>query len=385
MTLAEPLTARDDAVRRAAALLPLVAAAAAEEEADRRLSPAVVDALTDAGLFRLLVPRRHGGDGASIGTLLDAAAAVARGDGSTGWVVALLGVTTWSVGLFPDAAQAEVFADGPDARVCGVLAPTSSAVREEGGLRVTGRWGWASGCHHAGWAVLGVPIVDASGHQVDQGLALVPMAQLRIEDTWFTAGMRATGSDTLVADGVLVPDHRVLSLSRVLKGDAALVPVLALALVAPITGMVRAALDAVLGSLGSGKGISHTFYEHAVDSGALQSAVADAASRIESAELHLERAARAVDGAAADGAALALVDRARIRMDTAAIGRYCREAVETLLTVNGAGSFAQAHDLQRIWRDISTATRHALINPLIAGEVYGRALLGVPEQVTPLI
>lgn len=387
----------EDPVRRARALLPLIGAGAEEAERDRRIPAASMAALARAGLLRLAVPERFGGAEASVSTLLETTVTVAEADGATGWVLSLTGVCDWLVGLYPERAQREVFGEEPDALVCGVIAPTASARRVPGGQRVSGRWSWASGSLHATWAALGVPVVDEAGMQVDQGLALVPVAELGLEDTWFVAGMRGTGSNTLTAADVFVPDHRILSVSRAIKGEystehhteilyrAAFVPMLAVVLAAPCLGIARAALAAVLDSLAAGKGISYTFYEHAVDSGSTQSAVAEAASRIDSAALHLARAAADIDAAAADGVHMDAVRRARVRMDTGAVAQYCREAVDLLMSVQGAGAFAESSPLQRMWRDLNTATRHAIVNPLIAGEVYGRALLGVTEQVTPLV
>jgi 3-hydroxy-9,10-secoandrosta-1,3,5(10)-triene-9,17-dione monooxygenase len=77
--------------------------------------------------------------------------------------------------------------------------------------------------------------------------------------------------------------------------------------------------------------------------------------------------------------------RARVRMDTGYVARRAREALDILLSVQGAGGLAEANPLQRIWRDLEPGSRHAVVNPAIAQELYGRALLGVEQQVTPLI
>ncbi|NED83970.1 oxidoreductase, partial [Streptomyces sp. SID11233] len=122
-----------------------------------------IKALTEAGLFRLTVPRRLGGFETNFRTMLEVTSELARGCGSTAWVATLINVTNWTVGLFPERAQLDVWGSGPDARVCGVLAPTSTSRKVEGGWRVTGRWGFASGSLHAQWANLGIPLTDGSG------------------------------------------------------------------------------------------------------------------------------------------------------------------------------------------------------------------------------
>ncbi|WP_329236806.1 acyl-CoA dehydrogenase family protein [Streptomyces sp. NBC_01460] len=381
----------------ATALLPLLKDNAARTEADRRVAEENIEALADAGLFRLTVPKRFGGHEAGFRTFLEVSSELARGCGSTAWVTTLVNVCNWMVALYPERAQQEVWGENPDARVCGVLAPSATSRAVEGGLVVTGRWGFASGSLHSQWATVGIPVVDASGQQTDQGAALIPMSDLTIEDTWYVAGMRGTGSNTLVADEVFVPEHRILSVTRGVQGDyptehkdeslyrSALVPVLALVLAGPQVGLAQAGMDMVTTSLAKGKGISYTFYDRAADAPSTQIQLADAAQLIDTARLHLMRAADDIDTWAARGEYMPFETRARVRMDTGYVARRSREALDLLLSIQGAGSFAEANPLQRIWRDQETGSRHAVINPAIAGELYGRALLGIEEQVTPLI
>ncbi|MCX0242269.1 acyl-CoA dehydrogenase family protein [Streptomyces drozdowiczii] len=396
MTTTAP-TSRTALKAHATQLLPLLKENAARTEADRRVAEENIEALTDAGLFRLTVPRRFGGHEADFGTFLDVTSELARGCGSTAWVATLVNVCNWMVGLYPERVQQEVFGENPDARVCGVLAPSASCRAVDGGLVVSGRWGFASGSLHAQSASLGIPVVDASGQQTDQGAALIPMDELTVEDTWYVAGMRGTGSNTLVADEVFVPEHRILSVTRGVRGDyptehteealyrSALVPVLALVLAGPQVGLAQAGMDVVRASLAKGKGISYTFYERASEAPSTQIQLAEAAQLIDTARLHLMRAADDIDSWAARGEYMPFETRARVRMDTGYVARRSREALDLLLSVQGAGSFAEASPLQRIWRDQETGSRHAVINPAIAGELYGRALLGIEEQVTPLI
>jgi 3-hydroxy-9,10-secoandrosta-1,3,5(10)-triene-9,17-dione monooxygenase len=286
-----------EVVARAKALAPLISGYAEQTDRERRVPDAVIDALADAGLFKLGVPRMYGGYATGFETYCDVTAAIGEACGSTAWVTALINVCNWCISLFGDQAREEVFAGNASPRVCGVLAPSSQSRRVQGGLHVSGRWGYASGSPHAQWAMLGVPVVDEAGEQIDQGLALIPMAELSIENTWFVAGMRGTASDTIVATEVFVPDHRILSVPPA-NGNVSRNP-------QPDGGLGRGGLVAV----------------------------------------------RAGGGAGA------------------------------------RGSFADASPLQRLWRDSSTAARHAVVLPEVNAEIYGKALLGVPYEsnITPLI
>jgi alkylation response protein AidB-like acyl-CoA dehydrogenase len=404
MTVITETTAADaqtpaagELIARAAALVPLLRKNAAQTEQDRRVVEENIQTLREAGLFKIAVPRRFGGYEVPFGTFLQVSGELARGDGSTAWVTTLMNVCSWLAGLYPERVQQDIYGQDPDARICGVLAPTATSRLADGGQVVTGSWGFASGCMHSQWAMLGIPVVDEQGEQVDQGLALIPMSALDIKDTWYVAGMRGTASNTLIAQEVFVPSYRILPVPSAIEGSyptehhdealyrAAFVPVLALVLAGPQVGLARGALEVVMESLAKGRGISYTFYSTSSLAPTTQLQVAEAAQLIDTAFLHLMRAAGDIDQAAQSGHYLDFGGRARVRADVGTVARRCREAVELLLNVHGAGSFAEANPLQRIWRDLEVCSRHAVVNADISHELYGRALLGVAEQITALI
>ncbi len=386
----------DELVARVREIQPLLRANAASGEEDRRVAQESMQALQQAGILRIAQPRRYGGYQTSMRTMLDVSAAVGEADGGTAWVVTLLNVCSWMVGLYPRQAQDDVWQDHPDALVSGVLAPTAEARKVDGGYRVSGRWYWNSGSWHAHWAVLGIPITDASGEVVDQGLALIPRADLALEETWFVAGMKSTGSNCLIATDVFVPDHRIVSVPPAIEGRyatefsdealyrSAFVPILALVLAGPQLGLGRAALDIVRQKAAT-KPISYTFYTAQADSVAFQLQLAEAAMLIDTAHLHAYRAADDIDQAAARGEYPDYLARARVRADTGWAIEHITKAIDLLLSAHGAGSFAEANPLQRIWRDSSVAARHAVVLPVIGYEVYGKALLGRDDHITPLV
>src|ERR1700744_5046704 len=287
----------DGLLGRIAGLHDLLARNAAQGEADRRVPQESIDALREAGAFKVATPRRYGGYETAMRTMLDVSAEVAEADGGTAWVVTLLNVCAWLTGLFPEQAQDDVFKADPDALVSGVLAPTAQAVKVDGGWRVTGRWYYNSGSWHATWAVLGIPITDESGEIKDQGVALIPAADMTVEDTWFVAGMKSSGSNCLAATDVFVPEHRVMSVPAAIEGHygtehteeafyrSALVPILALVLVGPQLGMAGPAVELGRGKA-SKKPISYTFFEAQADSVGFQLQIAEAALMIDTAHLH---------------------------------------------------------------------------------------------------
>ena len=386
----------EEVLERVRALQPLLAGNSAQGEADRRVVEASIAALTEAGAFRIAQPKRYGGLETSMRTMLDISGAVGEADGGTAWVVTLCNVCAWLTGLFPERAQDDVWAETPGVKVSGVLAPTSESMKVDGGYRVSGRWYYNSGSWHAGWAVLGIPVVDEHGETVDQGLALIPRTDLELEETWFVAGMSSSGSNCLIAEDVFVPEHRVMSVPAAIDGDyaterteeelyrSAFVPLLSLVLAGPQLGMGRKALELVTGKAAK-KAISYTFYTAQADSVAFQLQIAQAAMLIETAHLHAYRAADDIDQAAAAGVYPDVLARARVRADTGWVLEHITKAIDILLSAHGAGSFAEVNPLQRIWRDSAVAARHAVTLPTVNYEIYGKALLGRDDQITPLI
>ncbi|MDQ6840796.1 MAG: oxidoreductase [Actinomycetota bacterium] len=369
-----------------------------QTESDRRVAQQNIDALTAAGAFKVTVPRRFGGYQMTVREKLEVSAAVAESCGSTAWVVALINVCNWMAGVLPEQAQQDIFGANPNAKVAGVLNPSTDVRKVDGGFVVSGKWPWASGSWHADWALVGMMVVDESGQDVDQALAFIPMSELSIEETWFVAGMKGTGSNTIVAKDVFVPDHRLYSVPQAIDNEYAtehtdealyrssFIPLLTLILVGPQLGLGRAALRYVIQKAPK-RGITYTKFERQVDSTAFQLQIANAATRIDTAHLHAFRAAHDIDDAAARGEKLPYVMRARARQDTAYAITQIRAAIDSLLSAHGASSFADISPLQRIWRDCNTAARHAVADPLVNQEVYGKALLGIPyeENITPLI
>lgn len=369
-------------VARATELRPLIAEHAVRTEAERQVVPEVIDALEGAGLFEVMVPERVGGLGATMATQLAVAAELGRACPSTAWVQAILNVTTWASSRTPAGAELfELAADGRRPRVCGVIAPTGTATPVDGGYLLSGKWPFSSGSFCANWYSAGVLIADEQGEVIDAGAALVPMGDLSIEDSWYVAGMSGTSSNTVVADNVFIPARRITHFSNVERvADSPqdrwpLGSVLALVLVGPLLGAARACADVVV-EKSPAKAISYTSYAHITDSMAAITETARALLDIDSAWLHAFQAASYIDAVGA-GAPPDPVEEGRLRGQCGYLLERLRTGVDTLLTVGGAGSFANVNSMQRYWRDLNVGSRHAFLTTNVSLETYGRALFGI--------
>ena len=382
-----------DLMKKARSLYPLVREHALDSDRDRRVSQVVIDKMEELDLFQVCTPRRYGGFQANFRTLFDLTAEIARGDGGTAWAFALLNSNAWSVGTYSRQAQDEIWGANPRARITTATNPAgaSSARRVDGGYLISGRWPYASGSHHAQWVNLGFN-VEIDGETVRM-MTLLPINEVTVEDTWYVAGMRGSGSNTIVGRDLFAPDYRTQRHADLVEGNYAsefvdeveyltpTIPNFNLILVAAQIGLAQAALDFALEILPQ-RGITHTKYRKGSEAPSNQIAVAEAANAIDVARMLAKRACYDIDAAAVfNGGAIDLPTRARIRMDSASIAVQCREAIERLLTAVGAAAFASTSPLQQIWRDAGIASRHAMVSVGISKELYGRTLLGDEEFV----
>jgi alkylation response protein AidB-like acyl-CoA dehydrogenase len=291
-------------------------------------------------------------------------------------------------------AQQDIFGPDHDARIAGGSAP-APARRVSGGLRVSGRWAYASGSHHATWASLGAMVSDDAGNPVDAVLCLAPAADLQLEDTWRTVGMRGTGSNTWIADDVFVPEHRIISMGALAAGELTpetdevmyrmpFVPLATLPLLGPLLGLGRAALALTVHDAPR-KGMHHTFFARQSDSVGVQVQIAQAALMLDTARLHAHHCADELDGTAARGEQTDYATRARVRATAGYAAQQVLDAINILINVHGAASFAESSRLQQYWRDANTAARHAGLNAAVGYEILGKDLLGIDEPISPMV
>ena len=378
-------------IEKARSLRPILRSHAAESARQRRLAKPSADALKNAGFFQMMTPLRSGGSQVNIREYCEICEELSRGDSAAGWTVMISGGNAFLMGLLPDSLRDEVYKEDPLATIVGQWAPTAKSAPTEGGYLLTGKWPWASGCYEAQWNFVGSAVYDDAGKMIDVRIALVPTRELAIEDTWFVAGMAGTGSNTFVGENVFVPEHRTVLMSELAVGksfsdhadewiyNAPIVTALPLGICAAALGMAESIWDLTLEGLERGKPIVGSTYRDSRLSPSYQLNLSDARGAIDSARLHILRAADDLDTAAEAGVRPDDLARARIRLDESVALKRVREAVDLLLNIGGASVFMLSNPIQRIWRDVETCTRHAYTNGDLGREIYAKALLGQPQ------
>ena len=376
-------------VAAARAMAPRLRERAIDTDGLRRLPDETVAELKAAGLFRVIQPERCGGWQMDFHAHLDVVEAVAAGCGSTGWCLGVLQIHSWVAGLLSEAAQADIYAADPDALIAAVLNPRGTARQTGDGYVVDGFWPFGSGSEHAGWTILGARVLDDDGKTADEGCFLIPAGDIEIKDDWRVAGLRGTGSCSLVGRNVAVPKHRFISFVEGRAGRtpggglhdgtlfrAPLAPPLAIALCGPAVGIAEGAIRDFVDYV-PGRTNPHLRGAAQIDSPLTHQTVGEARARVDAARVLLHRAADDIHVAADNGGEMTADIRARIRMDSAYAVRLCLEAAEAIFLAAGASSLSEKNPIQRAWRDLHAINQHALLQFQTNAEIYGRALLGL--------
>jgi 3-hydroxy-9,10-secoandrosta-1,3,5(10)-triene-9,17-dione monooxygenase len=378
-------------------LLPTLRERAQETEDARDVPADTIKSLEESGFFRLLQPSRYGGLEADPLTFYRAVRAVASACGSTGWVASVVGVHAWQLALFPAAAQQEVWGTDTDTRMSSSYAPTGRAQLADGGHRLSGRWSFSSGASHATWVLLGGIVTNDQGVPVDFRTFLLPSSDYEIDDVWDTVGLRGTGSNDIVVDGVFVPPHRSLSFTDVTKcvcpgqqvNDAPLyrIPfgsVFSYAITTPVIGMATGAYHAHVAYQRTRVSTAYAGHKAAEDPFA-QARIAEAAAEIDAAWFALERNMTELMAHASAGEPIPMPLRLRIRRDQVRGTGQAIGAVDLLFENSGGRALRMGTPIQRFWRDAHAGRVHAINDPERALTMFGRGEFGLPPSADAML
>jgi alkylation response protein AidB-like acyl-CoA dehydrogenase len=375
-------------VSAAEAIADRLQANAAESESQRQVARSSVDAMARAGLWSVLTPRTHGGSEAGLLAQVDTLLVTAAADPAAGWVQMVSNAHCWMAGNFPGECQEEVFAGGPEIRVPGTLAAQGKATRVDGGWRLNGRWQFASGVDHGDWVMIGA-VADRLPESTDRALHIItPKAEVVVDDTWYTLGLRGTGSKDLVAEDVFVPAHRSIPTRLLFDGYSLYgehhathfnrVPVvvcLSVQLAAAVIGIGRGGLQLHVERTATRREV-YTGKSKAENAGT-QMRVAESTTELTAATMLVRAAAERCDEVGRTGERLSLIERAELKWHAAYAVELARRASDRIFAGAGAHGIYDDSALQGRYRDINTACHHAVVDFDGNAELYGRTRLGL--------
>jgi len=385
--MTEPEGPDGELLARARALGPLLESASETIETTRQLGPAVVDALHDAALFRLLMPRFLAGGEVDPVTFVHVIEAIAMVDASTAWCLCqAAGCSMVGAYLSPEIAR-EIF--GPrDAVLAWGPGPDARAVAVDGGYRVSGTWSFASGCRHATWLGGHAPIVEADGAarrradgSQDSRTMLFPSTRAEIVDVWHVSGLRGTGSDAFTVSDLFVPHAYSVSrddpAERRHPGALYCFPsgsLYASGFAAVAMGLARTMLDAFveLARDKTPRGGRRALRDNHV----VQSQVAQAEARLRSARMFLVGSLDEIWRAVGRSGTLTLDQRMTIRLAATYAIHQAKEVADIAYQAAGSSAIFTAGPFERRFRDIHAVTQQ-LQGRQAHFETVGQFLLGL--------
>lgn len=382
----------EELVQRARALIPTLKSRSDAANAARRLPQETVRELHEAGFFRILQPRRWGGYEMDPGVYFDVQMALAEGCMSTAWVFGVIGVHNFQLGLFDLQAQTDVWSRDSGIRISSSYQPVGKVEKVDGGFRLSGRWGFSSGCEYCDWVFVGALYwPDGDKGPPDMRTFLVPRKDYRILDTWKTFGLQATGSQDIVIENAFVPEYRthraydgfMCSNPGAAVNDGALYQ-LPWAQVF-VRSVSTAAIGATQGALAAfidiaGKRVSTNTGKATKADPIVMNAVAKTQSAIDEMKVTLHRNFREMMRRVREGQPITLQERVHWRYQSAQIGRRCADLVDDLLPLLGGRAIYNDSPIIRYWLDINASRAHIANDPTLIGATLGAMSLGIEAQ-----
>jgi 3-hydroxy-9,10-secoandrosta-1,3,5(10)-triene-9,17-dione monooxygenase len=377
---------------RARALLPALRERAADAERLRRLPEETLKDFQEAGLFRALQPKRYGGYELDPDTFYQAVMDIGTVCGSSAWILGVVGIHNWQLGLFHPQAQQDVWHDDTSTLLSTSLAPTGTVECVDGGFRLHGRWSFSSGCDFCQWVVLGgiVP-PQREGEPPDPRTFLVPRRDYTIDDNWYVMGLCGTGSKDIVVQDAVVPEYRTLSYHDMFHlrypgtaVNAAPLYRLPFGSIFPCA-IATPAVGVALGALHTFRGQTKTRVSardnmSVAEDPFIQFRLAEAAAEVDAVHDRLLRNCAEMMRMTRAGQEIPLTSRARYRWDAAKAVDWSVRAVDRLFEASGGRIVFLNNPLQRAWRDVHAMRAHVGNNPERAAAVFGRSEFGLPPQ-----
>ena len=346
----------------------------------RKLPAQTIQDFADAGVFLSFLPKKWGGNALPPQEFFKAQIAIAEADMSSGWVSGIIACHAYQLALMDEAAQKDVYGADPNTRVSSSYNPMGGKVEPadgKDGLMLSGRWGWSSGSDHCSWALLGA-IVPGEGYRT----FLVPRDDYVIEDTWFSMGLQATGSNDIVIEKpVFVPHYRThkqmdgFNCKHEQDDPIYNIPwaqIFIRIVSTPAIGAVKHALNLFMEN-SSKSSTDPTKLQGDPD---ILRRLAEVSNLVDEAETILFRNFdRLVENAQA-GRETPIQDRIKYRYQASIVIDNMIKAIDTLFEVAGGRSVYHGAPIQQIWHDIHITRAHVANNPVPFARNMGNVLLG---------
>ena len=378
--------------QRATELVPALLQRSDECVALGKLPDATIQDFQTAGFFKIMQPAKFGGYELKPHVFFDVQMKLAEGCMSSAWVLGVVAIHNWQLGMFDERAQRDVWGHDQSTLISSSYMPNGKVTHVDGGYRLSGHWGFSSGSKHCRWAFLGAMVPPKkAGDAPDYRTFLVPLGDYKIVDNWNVSGLEGTGSHDIIVNDVFVPEYRT---HRALDGFAGTSPGCALntnpvfrlpfgqvfvrAVSSSSIGALQGALDAYIAVNKNRVGLNDGKRASQDPNG--QYAVAEARAVIDECKIVLHRNFDRMMDSVHSGAPLSIDERIKMRFDAARVSEKCADAMTKLFYGCGAQGIFRDHPINRFWLDINTGRTHVANNAAKFGRNLGATMMGAENE-----
>lgn len=389
---APQITKSEQLYQSARQLVPALRERAGETAALGQLPAATVQAMQEAGFFRIMQPARYGGFEMDPEVFFKVQMILAEGCMSTAWVLGVVAIHNWQLALFDDRAQKDVWGEDDSTLISSSYMPVGKVEPVDGGYRLSGHWGFSSGSKHCDWAFLGAMVPPKNpGEAPDYRTFLVPRSDYEIVENWNVSGLEGTGSHDITVQDAFVPEYRT---HRSIHGFECNSPgnevndhyifrlpfgqIFVRAVSSSSIGCLKGVIDSYVQVNKERVGLNDG-NKVAQDPDA-RMALAECITAVDECQTIMFRNFDRMVEAARSGTQLDIEERIKMRFDAALVSRKCTEAINLMFNACGAQGIFRDHPLNRAWLDINAGRQHVANNPFKFGRNVGAVMMGADNQ-----
>lgn len=380
-----------DLLNSARQLGPLISHHADAAERNRRLSREVLDAIAEAGLFRMMLPQALGGLEVDPVTCAHVVEEIARFHSAAGWAMQAGNTSSWWAARFPQEGAEEIYGDNPSALMAAAFHPPQQAVEVTGGYRINGRGPLASNINDSEWLLLTAMVMEGDQPRMIDGMPdIIGLAirarEARVIETWDSLGMRATDSNDVAMDNVFVPTSRTFHLTPEFEPSPAFrgplyrfpgVGTVTLIIAPTPLAVARAAITEVreLAQKKTAFGFTKPMRERP----AVQAAVAKAEAQLRSARLLFYDTLESAWQRTVAGEGNGLEQKADLLLAASHAVTTAAAVTDLMHRTAGTSGIYTRNPLERHFRDAQTLRHHGFTSEN-RFEAVGQVYLGVPPE-----
>jgi len=354
---------------------PLLSSKVDEEEANRRISESSLNALREAGLLHLFLPKSLGGIEAEPLAVAKAVEAIARHNATAGWTMMVANVSSWWCARLSAQGIEEVYADGADTFMAGAFHPPMKATPVKGGYRINGRSPLTSNVHEARWTFVTAFVMNGDQINIHNGIPeirgiVMDSKDVTILDTWYTLGMRATDSNDIEAKDVFVPEHLSFPLvpsfepNHYFQGPLYRFPAIGsgiACLIAPVAlAVAQSAIDEVK-SLAERK-VPFGSMVSIREKGTVQRKLGIAEALVQSSRAYLHQMISTCWSKVSEGNSVSLEEKANVLLSATHTNQSCLQAVDLMYSAAGSSAVYSKNNLSRHLANAQVIRQHGFAN-----------------------